>query len=110
MLNFSTNLVVNTSEVNYAAGVAAYTFGASRSLRITMQAVWTGYTGGAVKLQASLDGTNYADVASMSIDTSGNLVSGDVGPFEYMRIHVTGTLSAGADTMKVWIKESVKGY
>lgn len=98
--------VVNASEVDYAAGVRAWTEDARDLYRVTMQVVWANYTGVTVKLQGTLDNMTWADLPGMAVSTSGNIVSGEIGPYEQIGVHVTGTLSGGVDTLKVYLKRS----
>lgn len=98
--------VVTASEVDYSGGVRAWTEDARDLYRLTMQASWANYTGVTVTLQGTLDGSNWADIPGWSITTSGNIVSGEIGPYEKIAVFVTGTVSGGADTLQVWLKRS----
>lgn len=98
--------VINASEVDYGAGVAGSAISARGLYRLSFQALWANYTAVTVKLQGTLDDSTWADISGFSITTSGNLISSEVGPYRSIRVHITGTLSGGADTLSVYLQMS----
>ncbi len=98
------------AETDLSGGVVAITRECRGVGRVSFQPVFAGYTSVTVKLQATLDGTNWFDVPSATTDTSGAIVSaallGSGGPYAKYRVHVTGTLSAGTDTFELWVQEA----
>jgi len=95
--------VVDITEKDDSLGVVEYTMGARGISRISMQAIFAGYTGVNVKMQSTLDDVTWSDVSAMAIGTSGDIVSQRIGPFSQIRIFVTATLSGGADTLETFL-------
>jgi hypothetical protein len=69
---------------------------------LVFQLIFANYTGVTVKAQRSLDGTNYADIASATTSTNLAIIA-FVPQSPYVRLSIAGTLSAGADALDVWI-------
>ena len=96
---------VDASEVDYSAGVAKYEHDTNLVRRVALFAKWANYTTVTVKLQRSYDGgTTWTDISGGALTVSGTSVTvTPVAP--KTRIHVTATLSAGADTLEAWMFE-----
>jgi len=100
--------LVDIVEKDDSLGVVEYTTSARGLQRLSFQVIFAGYTSVTVKIQASLDSVTFADVTDFTISTTGDIVSGEIGPYEKIRIHVTATLSGGADSLEVWMARSVQ--
>lgn len=77
------------------------------------------YTGVTVKLQGSVDGTNYADITNATTATTATIITAirgirtnstdDAGEkvgilrHQLVRLSIAGTLSGSADTLEVWV-------
>ena len=104
---FPARKILDATEVSYAAGQLVWQDGGIGIYRVTITAVWTGYTAVTVKLVASMDGgLTWSDVEDMSITVSGDVLSKEIGPYALMGIHVTATLSASSDNIKIWYMRS----
>lgn len=96
--------VVDASEVDYSAGLGRAAHRTEVVRRATMQVIFAGYTAVTVKAQRSLDGVTWDDIAGASITVTGDVVDFAVEA-PHMRLHITATLSVGADTLEVWLYE-----
>lgn len=98
--------VLASSEVSYAGG-SAKAVAEHDSVGVKNAALFikfAGYTGVNVHLEKSYDGATWVDVPNGALtDTGTALVVQPVAPF--LRVHVTATLSAGADSIEVWLYE-----
>ena len=104
-------------DTDLSSGVAAWTIsvedpestklGHPKLRRFSFQPIFANYTSVTVKAQGTLDGTTWADIASATTSTSGDIVDVDCsetqGPFSQVRVLVTGTLSASTDTFDLWV-------
>lgn len=101
-------IVDAADDFNYGAGVVGYTTNARGMSRLSMQVIFANYTSVTVKIQASLDSTTWADVSGMSITSSDDIVSAEIGPYEEIRVHITATLSGSTDTLEVWLAKTLQ--
>lgn len=101
---YPANHVLSATNVDYSGGVRVWVEDARNLYRLSLFAVWATYTGVTVKLQGTLDGTNWADIAGMSITTSGNIVSSEIGPYKQVAVFVTTAAATG--TMNIWTQRS----
>lgn len=99
-------LAVDITNVTISGGLTYATEDAVGVYRLSFQPVFSGYQSVTVKVQATLDGTNYADVSNMTTSTSAAIVSGEIGPYQTTRLHVTGTVS-GTSVLKVYKARSL---
>jgi len=96
--------VVAASEVNYGTPALRAIHDTVGVRNIGMFLKFANYTSVTVKLQRSYDGTNYVDIPSGSLDTSlTHVVVQPVAPF--VQVSIGATLSAGADSLEVWLYE-----
>jgi len=95
--------VVDITEKDDSLGVVEYTMGARGITKISMQVIFAGYTGVNVKLQGNLDGTTFSDIPGLAVSATGDIVTATFGPLNEIRVFVTATLSAGADTLETWL-------
>lgn len=71
---------------------------------LSMFLTFANYTSVTVKLQASLDsGANWFDVPSGSLTASGTGLTVSGMTYPTVAVNVQATLSAGADTLGVWV-------
>ncbi len=98
--------VVDANEQAYS-NTAKASHGARAIRNLAMFAKWANYTAVTIKLQRSYDSTDgtdgtWTDIPSGSITTSGtDVVVKPVAP--WIRVNLTATLSASADTLEVWL-------
>lgn len=86
------------------ADIAGSVFDVSQDFLYAIQAVWTdsGSLSGTIKLQTSIDGTNWSDVTSSSQAVSGsNSFMWNIANVGYPKIRTFFTYTAGAGTLKV---------
>ena len=96
-----TKVFLGATDEDISTPNVAVTFDTKGVRRVSFQPVFANYTSVTVKAQRSLDNTTWADVTSATTDTSGAVI--DFAPeAPYVRLSITGTLSASADTMAVW--------
>jgi len=94
--------VADASETDLSTPDTSIAFDAVGIRRLTLQIIFANYTGVAVKLQRSLDGGTTWDDLTTALSTTGDSV--DVSPEgPRVRLSIAGTLSAGADTMTVYL-------
>lgn len=97
--------VLDASEQDYSAGATKYEHDTRLCRRVAMFAKWANYTSVTVKLQRTYDGTTWTDIPNSSITATGNSIAVNLDGAVKIRVHVTATLSAGADTLEVWLYE-----
>lgn len=85
---------------------ASYTSNPQQTINMfgySIQAVFTGSPNGAFKLQASLDGANWDDIAdsSESVTEAGNIVW-NVSSVQYPQVRVVYTRSSGTGSLSLY--------
>lgn len=92
--------IYSVGDEDISSGDAGPTIDTRGVERVSFQPIITGFTSPTVKAQRSLDGTNWADVASATTATSAAVI--DFAPeAPFARVHVTATQSGGADSLTV---------
>jgi hypothetical protein len=99
---FDSVKVLDASEENLTTPNVANEWESRALSKVTLYLKFANYTSVSVKLQQSLDGVTWWDVgAALTANNTRSSFSPDAAP--RMRLSAAGTLSAGADTMEVWV-------
>ena len=107
--------VADASETDLSTPDTSIVFDVKGIEFVTVWMKFANYTSVTVKLQETVDGTNYMDITGVTTSTTNTDISAHRrGPIDatdkagllrgkQVRISIAGTLSGGADTMEVWL-------
>lgn len=93
-------------DVSMAASISTGAIDMNRSWQWAVQFVWTGTPTGTVKVQASCNGIDFADVTSASVATggaAGNFLFNAAVPVGYNYLQLVYTFASGTGTLNAWV-------
>jgi len=95
-----------STPLDLSASTESQVFDITKCSGFAVQLVWTGSPTGTAKIQGSLNGTVFSDIASASVATGGS--SGDFlfntsDLVHYHHIKIIYTSTSGTGSMDVWV-------